>query len=166
MLLSLTFLVAAAGYYLKIKKVKRAIKKELASGKIQFNQVTIFSSKQIKEANWVEPKEFRLNGNMYDVFKTDTCDNEIIYHTFLDNEETTWATLLIEHYKNQTPINAGKDFNPLKYLMKDLVYENVKNTPLDWVISENTILYNDAIFYSDFIIGITTPPPEIVASLL
>lgn len=156
------FIITGTSYYIKIKRVKRAIKKELAAGNMDDAHVVVFSSLQIQGAEWVEAKEFRWNNHMYDVFKTDTCGQEIIYYTFLDNEETTWANLFIEHCKNQSPVSASKDTNPLKVLMKDLWMENDAHLLTIKNDITNILLFFDNKCYFNIPLHQHTPPPETI----
>lgn len=110
----------------QIKKVKRSVKKMLAEGNIDYSKTIIFSETDIDGAVWVEPREFRLNGIMYDIYQTDTINGKLFYHCFEDQNETAWAELLLKSSERDLPVN-GKDNgkqNPLKYLMKDLSFQN------------------------------------------
>jgi hypothetical protein len=109
-----------------VKQVKRAIKKSLAEGKIDYDKTVVFRKSEIADAVWVDKKEFLLNGNMYDVFKTDTLENDLMYYSFLDNEEGTWVKLLLAYTDYAQPINKEKDNSPLKYLMKDIISESLQ----------------------------------------
>ncbi len=93
----------------------------LAEGDINYSKTIIFSETEIGTAVWIESREFRLNGIMYDVYKTDTIAGKLFYHCFEDQNETAWAELLLKSIEQDTPISSkekGKQ-NPLKYLMKD-----------------------------------------------
>lgn len=110
----------------QIKKVKRSVKKMLAEGNIDYSKTIIFSETDIDGAVWVEPREFRLNGIMYDIYQTDTINGKLFYHCFEDQNETAWAELLLKSSEQDLPVN-GKDNgkqNPLKYLMKDISLHN------------------------------------------
>jgi hypothetical protein len=106
----------------QIKKVKRSVKKMLAEGNIDYSKTIIFSETEISGAVWVEPREFRLDGIMYDIYQTDTLNGQLFHHCFEDQNETAWAELLLKSSDQDLPTNgkdAGKQ-NPLKYLMKDI----------------------------------------------
>ena len=149
-------------YYWKMKQIKKEIKKDLALGNIVFDKIFVFAEDELKEAIWIHSKEFRLNETMYDVFKTDTCGGKIIYHVFQDDKESAWATLFIEHYKYQNtnvPLQAGKDFSPLKFLMKDLIAESNNSATIYYQLTEKqNIVYSFSLleFYTNNILA----PPE------
>lgn len=110
----------------QIKKVKRSVKKMLAKGNINYSKTIIFSEAEIEGAAWVEPREFRLDGIMYDVYRTDTVDGKLFHHCFEDQNESAWAELLLKSSNQDLPSN-GKERskqNPLKYLMKDISLHN------------------------------------------
>lgn len=161
-MVSATYLTGKV-YYWKIKQVKKQIKLELAHGQIDFDKIFVFAENELKDAVWIHSREFRLNETMYDVYKTDTCDGVLIYHVFQDDKESAWATLLIEHYRYQTtnaPLQSGKDFSPLKYLMKDLISQSLLST--NYFSCSSSI---SAIFSLFFISSFYTPdifsPPKV-----
>lgn len=121
---STIFMVFTCKY--QIKKVKRSVKRMLADGDIDYSKTVIFSETEIETAVWVEPREFRLNGVMFDIYKTDTIYGKLYYHCFEDQNETAWAELLQKSSEQDIPKNnkeKGKH-NPLKYLMKDITLQN------------------------------------------
>lgn len=146
--------------YFQVKQAKRHIKKLLAENKIEFDQTVTFHVNELKEAVWIEPREFRLNGNMYDVFKTDTVNGFPVYHCFLDKNESVWVDLLLSanQYSETTTPNSEK--KPLRYLMKDLY--KILNAKLLPTLYFNTIS-NEFISiscYSFQPIGNLFQPPE------
>jgi len=145
-------------YQVKIKQVKRSIKKALANGDIDYDKVVVFCKSEIDDAVWVEPREFRLNGNMYDVFKTDTLENDLVYHSFLDDKEGAWVELLLAFSESGQPLKAGKDFSPLKFLMKDLISERLQLA----VCSEQFVCVlvstDDVMIQQSFFLSVFSPP--------
>jgi hypothetical protein len=153
-----------ASYQWQIKQVKRSIKKALAEGAIDYDKVVVFRKSEIDNAVWVEPREFRLNGNMYDVFKTDTLENDLVYHSFLDDKEGAWVELLLAFSDSGQPLKAGKDFSPLKYLMKDLISESLQFVVCSSQFIADLISSDDIMIQQSFIRSVFSPPEGILFS--
>lgn len=146
--------------YFQIKKTKRYIKLLLAENKIDYCKTLIFYPHQLDDAVWVEPREFRLQNNMYDVFKTDTMDGMPVYHCFLDKDESVWVELLLSANQSSNPANPDASKLPLRYLMKDIIkFSPTKVLPsLSFITIDKTFYY---IFYYHFqAISSHFQPPE------
>jgi hypothetical protein len=168
-IISILFLLilSAATYFInasfqwKIKQVKRSIKRALAEGNIDYDKVVVFKKSEIGNAVWIEPREFRLNGQMFDIFKTDTLENDLVYHCFLDDKEGAWVELLLAFSQCSQPVNKDKDFSPLKFLFKDLIAENpqpIVNSPQDLKI---IFFSGSQIIIEPFSQSVFTPPESL-----
>lgn len=146
----------------QIKKVKRAVKKMLAEGKIDYSKTVCFSKSEIRLAVWVEPREFRLNGVMYDIYLTDTLENDLVYHCFEDQNESAWTELLFKTYNLSEPLknNRKNEQNPLNYLMKDITIVNNYFGLWNTKTQENKedIFFKNRVFTQYYHSKIYTPP--------
>jgi hypothetical protein len=122
LLLSAAGCLIGLSYQWKIRQVKRAVKEALAAGIIEYEHVIVFRKSEINNASWTEPYEFCLGNKMYDVFRTDTVGDELFYHCILDNEEGVWINLLLAFMQSEKSLTKNKDFLPLKFLLKDLMF--------------------------------------------
>jgi len=164
LILSAATYFITVSYQWKIKQVKRAIKKSLAEGNIDYDKVVLFKKSEIDKAVWVEPREFRLNGSMYDIFKTDTLENDLVYHTFLDDKEGAWVELLLAFSDSGEPIRQGKDFSPLKFLLKDLISESLQLTVCSSKFFTVLSSSDDIMIQQSFIHTIFSPPEFLIFS--
>lgn len=109
----------------KIEQIKHDIKLALATGKIDCDKTVTFRSTQLYHADWTQPHEFRLDGHMYDVYRTDTLtEGEVIYYVICDEEEEIWTSLFLKFSLHAFPENHGKNHSPLRFLLKDMIAGN------------------------------------------
>jgi hypothetical protein len=154
---SATYFIGAS-YYWKVKQLKRAIKKSLAEGNIDYEKVVAFNKSEIADAVWIEPREFRLNEKMYDIYKTDTLENDLVYHCFLDDKEGAWVELLLAFSNSSQPVNKTKDFSPLKFLLKDIIIESAQCSVLSVQVEEIIFIPCSHLTNQPFIHSIYSPP--------
>jgi hypothetical protein len=81
---------------------------------------------KLASAFWVIPREFMLNGIMYDIYLTDTFKKNLVYYFFEDQNESACRELLLKTNDHGVPLSCSKKNkqNPLKYLMKDITLVN------------------------------------------
>ncbi len=164
LLLSSATLLLTINSRLQIKQVKRSVKKMLAEGNIDYSKTVIFSAEEISNAFWVEPREFRLDGMMFDIFKTDTINGKLFYHCFEDEHENAWVELLLKFSESETPFSSAKNGkqNPLKYLMKDYFLNSGLLAVGSWQNGKNSISERiDFPLSSLFTSGVFNPPEAV-----
>lgn len=161
-LLTFIFLFNIAGYYLwfavqqkKIKEdVEQQIRKGLSSEDLSVVIVPLNGQNQLK---WIKPaKEFRLNGEMYDVVRSKTNGQNKYYYCIIDNKE---KKLIANFHRTHTSKKEADKRN--------------KNTLNDRFIPKNYFIINTnypvnidyqqlTIALVSNILKIPSPPPKTI----
>ena len=107
------FLFNAFGFWIAFKikqnqiytQVRKQIKQNLKNT-VPLDALYLFNvlkGKDLPEkANWIKPeKEFRLNGNMYDVVKREKKNGQTVLYCINDKQEKALFANLEEHIQNQ-----------------------------------------------------------------
>ena len=69
------------------KQVKRTVKTHILKKSIDRSEIQTFKINQLKDAIWVEPHEFILNDQMYDVLEKIEKDGITYFHCYKDSNE-------------------------------------------------------------------------------
>ena len=110
--------------------------------------------------NWLDAKEFELNGKMYDAIKIEKRSNLYIIYCFNDITEE----LLISNYNKLNDIN--REYN---YCISGnhhlITLQAVQNNSWTWRIfyRQNYFLLSDSENFSSLISDVQTPPPKHIA---
>ncbi|MBK7377976.1 MAG: hypothetical protein IPJ03_03055 [Ignavibacteriales bacterium] len=85
--------------------IKKVTKELIRSEMIDFPVVKFsFSLEEINSGieglHWIHEKEFRYNGNMYDIVKKETTGDRVIYYCFADKKEDLLETSFEVHFQN------------------------------------------------------------------
>lgn len=163
------FLFDLFGYFPLFKiaqyKIQKEVKK-LLKGSIPENEQVVITvlSKKINNLDWEkEGKEFRYNGTMYDVIKTETKGKFVYYHCINDKQETQLFVHLEDLVNQQmnndkSPIgktakNIAKMFSAFKYIHSS-----------GFIFTPNYSYISKNFFYSTFFhpvfLEVFIPPPE------
>lgn len=114
------------------------------------------------QLDWMDDKEFRYKGTMYDVVKMEIVDDTTtIYHCISDRQETTLFANLYEQVKNNMDTKNNQS-NPLKNLLKLLSDIYIQPQLQRWtsILSMTTISFGHPYLYSSFVPLIPSPPPK------
>ena len=169
LLLSLAAPFGLSYFYLKVEKhkVKRSIKHQIIDGINKSELVLLrFSKREIKEKlDWEHSKEFKYEGEMYDVVeKTETSDS-VSYWCWWDYEETRLnqqlAGLLVNAWQQNE--NQQNQNDLLIQFTKNWLSKNLKvsalKTQYGFSIVHNTLYSNN---YSGLSIVTSSPPPKFI----
>ena len=102
------------------KEIKKALKNTVPSDELYlFN---VLNGKDLPEnATWVKPeKEFRLNGNMYDIVRCENNDGRTVLYCINDKQEQALFANLDEHIEKHIAANS-KNKNSKSKLEKKAV---------------------------------------------
>lgn len=145
---------------LKIKKneIKRTIK-EVILEKTPEKQLEIleFSFDELKNLNWKEKREFELNGEMYDVLKSDTLNSKIKLITFKDKEETKLIANFKSFLNDKLSDKINKIVNSKSFNFDGFTQNIFVNNQFPDIIFKEFI-YNSQEHSSNFFCKINQPP--------
>ena len=168
------FLYNIIGYYflfgILLKANKNEVGRSIANDKDQKCMETIVikkgADKLSKDFEFIDKKEFRYKGNLYDIVKKDTKGDSIYFYCINDKKEKHLLANRNNHIKNHSEMEGplpGKENKTVKIeLVKDYFFNLFATNNYR---KKESILYSQSdSFYTSFIKDITSPPPkEIVA---
>lgn len=107
-ILFLPFVFLYQGWSVKMYQHRKAVKAQLLADTPNEALVTLaFTPIQAKQLNWAHEREFQHNGEWYDIVRTDTLGNTLVYHCWWDHEETQLYQqlnlLIARQYGTHTP---------------------------------------------------------------
>ena len=153
------FLSDLGGYYIwfsiRQNKVQKEIRQEVREGlKEEDLSLIIVPDGEESGIAWVESgREFRYQGEMYDVVKTIIQNQKIYYYCIRDFKE---KQLIANYNKNH---RSGKE--AVKIIRKfNYQYIPEKNLPADLAYPFDLAIPEIAAFYTSNIIEIHSPPPK------
>lgn len=102
-ILFLPFAFLYQGWSLELYQHRKAVKAQLLANTPDEELITLsFLRQQAEDLNWEHEREFQYNGEWYDIIRTDTVGDILIYRCWWDHEETQLyrklETLLAQHY--------------------------------------------------------------------
>lgn len=164
------FLFDLFGYLPLFKVAQYKIRKEikaLLKESVPENELCIITIpvKEIKDIDWKrEGKEFKHNGAMYDIVRSETEKDLIHYYCVNDQQETKLFVHLEETVNQQMNNDKSPVGRTAKNLLKLFKYINRESfvLALDNKSLQNTV-FDYLFFYSPVFIEIPTPPPNQVA---
>jgi hypothetical protein len=159
-ILIFVFLFDLGGYYLLFciwqNNTRKEIRQEIRNGlKEDDLSLIIVSINEVSGISWIESdKEFRYQGDMYDVVKIKIHNQKKYYYCIRDiNEKQLIANYNKNHSSKKETGKRIKEFKyqyiPLKISLTDLIY------PVDLTTNEIAVLYKSNI------IDIHSPPPKL-----
>lgn len=116
----------------------------------------------VKGIEWTEDNEFEMNGEMYDVFKTENVNGDVYLYCLADKNEDRLNSAFsnfIDKCSKSTEKNIVKTILNLYLalstpaLAPELTYSPVQNEFTDFVITYSSL-------YESVFPGINTPPPR------
>jgi hypothetical protein len=144
-------------------RVKHEIKREIESN-IPFSELILIeiNSQNIEELNWLKfGKEFRLNGNFYDIVKTEYSGTKTKFFCINDKKERD----LFKNLDSMILKQIMNHFNSNNILQK--LINKTSSQYLSQIINiiiPKTILFHtiiSSIKYTSFLREIPSPPPKL-----
>jgi hypothetical protein len=141
----------------------RGIEKTKEHSKRELTELLIFSKDDLKDGKikieWIHSREFRYNGNMYDIFEKEEDENYYYYYCINDTKEKG----LEDRFKKKVEENSAnsKQTNYEPSTLKILFSELLKKE-FDQSQKENGIIFNNCITkdYPTSYSEVPTPPPQ------
>lgn len=157
------------GYYIVFKATQYAIKKEIKNiikqgvpeKDLSLIKVAVDDVQKQAVLEWLDKKEFRYHGQMFDVVRYYTCNDTTYYYCINDKqEEKLFSKLdnLIEHHSKKTDATRSKARGIYKNIIRDVVFN--KKTPPNFVSRHLLFSLAQVKIPSFFSKDIPTPPPE------
>lgn len=112
---------------------------------------------------WIDKKEFRHNGIMYDIVNTEVFGNKTKYYCVIDHKEMKLfkgLSRFIQGISDTQGTDRQDSKSPIKDYFKDFVTAS-KEHPLHRKDITSVILNSEKVFLS-FIKDKISPPPELV----
>lgn len=98
------------------QQLKRQMKRAIKAGvpEAELHRIAFAASRHLRDSErvqWMHEREFRLDGEMYDIVRSEQCGDSIIHHCIRDDEETAlFARLdeLVREESGSNPAERGK----------------------------------------------------------
>jgi hypothetical protein len=161
--LAFVFFYSIIGFYLNFTieryRLKEEIKEKIISSLPENELIQLkLSSVENKKLIWMEEgKEFRYNGNMYDVVKIKRSSGITFYFCFNDEKESKILTNLEKLVKDQTdssPSRTTHKKHTITYFFQSLLFTQCLTvTPV--------LFFDSPTRYKSVTSDILSPPPRI-----
>jgi hypothetical protein len=162
LVLIFSILYSLMGFYLVFNIEKDTIKEEIKEKLINSlpeNELSLIkiSSGEYSQITWTEEgREFRYNGNMFDVVKIKIRTDTTYYYCYIDQKENKLFSNLDELVKDQTDSSKSKTNQKKQeiiYFYCDLFFHQC--------ITETPVLYFNCLsLYQSIDADILFPPPK------
>lgn len=159
------FLVFKIKQYYVRQEIKHRIKQGVPDDELILITVTPAIQHKLEwEFEWEDEKEFRYEGMMYDVVKTEVIDETTIaYYCISDEQETTLFANLDEQVKKNRDINNDNTENDsLEDMFKLLsdIYAQPQKDNTTFIQPNATTTFEYVSHYSSHSLDIASPPPK------
>lgn len=143
------------------KEIKGQLKKTVPQGELYVINVPV---EKVNDLDWKrEGKEFRYNGTMYDIVKSETKNGVVQYHCINDKQETQLFANL-EELVNQQMDNGKSPFGKTtkRILKKTSTLKYITTNPFVFALNNdiNSNNFDYTFFYSPVFLEIFSPPPN------
>jgi hypothetical protein len=145
------------------KELKRKIKQGLPDSELISMVLTpeILNSKSFE---WHNSHEFRLNGRMYDIIKTNKKGNQTEYKVVWDNDESELFSQLESDLKeafSNDPVQKSNSAKFLSFLKSIYIHdtEDDRMINIDLNLLQKHLIKQEKTFVNTFLKN-TSPPPE------
>lgn len=161
-ILFLPFVFLYQGWSVKMYQHRKAIKAQLLADTPNEALVTLtITNRQAEQLNWAHEREFQHNGEWYDIVRTDTLGDTLVYHCWWDHEETQLyqqlKLLLAQHYGTHTPETSQEQ--QCQQLLRHLFIVNFYS--IHHLVSHASIINVDiSQSLSTTFLQPVTPPPQ------
>ena len=149
--------------------IKKITKELIRSEVIDFSVVKFSFTREeinsgIEGLHWVYDKEFRYDGNMYDIVKKDTTGDTITFYCFADTKEDLLETSFEIHFQNGKETKSlDSNSNRINLLtLSDVITQpsDIKSIPF---VVESSIPATNETGLTSFL-NVLTPPPKNIFS--
>jgi Rps23 Pro-64 3,4-dihydroxylase Tpa1-like proline 4-hydroxylase len=127
-------------------------------------EVLVFNKADILEEKidfrWIHSREFKYNGDMYDIVKKEETDEKLIVHCINDTKEKK----LEEEFEKRVHQNSSEDKRlPVnKNIINSLFFEPIQNEQIsNTLVYEISLDYKRTDFYQSPFLDIPSPPPRL-----
>jgi len=157
------------GYYIVFKATQYAIKKEVKSlikqgvpdKDLSLIKVAVDDVQKQAELKWLDKKEFRYRGQMFDIVRYYTRNDTTYYYCINDKQEAKLFSHLdkqIEHHSKKSDATRSKVHNIYKNLIRHYtVNSKLSICPVSRSLFFSTAQVKIPAWFSK---DIPTPPPE------
>lgn len=121
-------------------------KEDIQKGKIDFR--------------WIHSREFKYNGDMYDIVKKEETDKQLIVHCINDTKEKK----LEEEFEKRVNKNSSED---KRLPVKINIINSLFSEPIQSEQIKNDLVYEQSFnnwrtdFYQSLFLDIPSPPPRL-----
>ena len=126
-------------------------------------EILIFNKEDIQKGKidfkWIHSREFKYNGDMYDIVKQEEVDGKLIVHCINDTKEKK----LEEEFEKRVHKNSSEDKQrPASSNFSFVSISEPVHTekPFNLITNESTFSYRLTEFYKSFNLDIPSPPPR------
>jgi Rps23 Pro-64 3,4-dihydroxylase Tpa1-like proline 4-hydroxylase len=127
-------------------------------------ELLIFNKKDIQEGKidfrWIHSREFKYNGDMYDIVKKEETDKQLIVHCINDTKEKK----LEEEFEKRVHKNSSED---KRLPVKINIINSLFSEPIQSEQIKNDLVYEQSFnnwrtdFYQSLFLDIPSPPPRL-----
>jgi hypothetical protein len=121
-----------------------------------------FTKSEYSQLNWRDEKEFELEGNLYDVARTETTDNEVFVYCLHDENEE----MLVSNYENLYRCNSVNDkiLSGSQTSTLNIQLLAIQNDLFLLKRMTDVVLFSENYFnnYHSIYLQFPTPPPKLV----
>ena len=140
-----------------MQEVKKISKEEMIE-RLMFSKEDILFGKI--DFRWIHSREFKYNGDMYDIVKKEETEKELIVFCINDTKEKK----LEEEFENRIHKNSTEDktHHIVKNLIFNFISEPAQTEEFDLSLAYKHNYYSqDAAHYKSFLPDIPSPPPRL-----
>jgi hypothetical protein len=154
------FVVFKTIQYSVKREIKRKIKNQLAASELCLIKVAGNDKTRQAEMQWMEEREFRFQGMMYDVVRTCTQNDTVYFYCINDRqEEQLFARLdhLVKHQTESGPVSRHNS-KLIKYIVREAIPES---TEIKKPGVRPSVLFAAEIFFKgNDMADVPSPPPK------
>ena len=156
----LIILFVGNGYDLLFIYIRHSVRREVMN-EIRYGLknkdlcLIVVSADKKNKITWVKTgKEFRYNGNMYDVVRVERKNNKTFYYCINDiNEKTLIARYLKHNKKSRILLHLKKVLNLKYFPVQNIINLTIQPQTIDY--------YTSLEIYHSIIIDKLSPPPKV-----
>ncbi len=157
------------GYFIVFKSmqlavksdIKRRIKEKLPESELTVIRLSDNDKTMHDRMRWIEGTEFRLDGNMYDVVRSERVGDTTIYYCINDVQEESLFVNLDKQVKEQdqnNPQSNQKRTNLLKILVQEALMTSKELKNFSVLLGEISIFERPMV--SEIAFSPPAPPPK------
>ncbi len=164
--LVITLILNLLGFYVVFFLQQQGLQLQAANFREgeQRSATMTFNKQEFEQLNWTrEGKEFKLNGNLYDVVSAETDGNRVYLKVVSDNSESDLIDGFTALFGKQT--GSQETGGPVKTFLQHILLEYTLFTANFALFPDNQIAGSDSFqndnFLSSSFSGLLSPPPQL-----